>query len=272
SRKYIVSFTHSLEPRSIGRDASPLESNPIQRDTSAASQDSEPAQEMRYIPRAGVQCLYETFLRLWNSDASARCRESGCSPHWLWSCTADTPISRKAGPIQGLSHACLCRLSASIRGAVLGQSRLGGPGTVCPLPKIPEYQDRPISDASLLREMHEHFPHWDWSPAFEAWWWAARINSGYDLLPLLLVAELLAAHQDDLIELVHQNVSGLNITFERERRWSRVEGDLIIPSWMSVRAYGMTCLRGTYTQTVDARFQSISNVHDFNASRQREIG
>jgi hypothetical protein len=73
-------------------------------------------------------------------------------------------------------------------------------------PEIPEYLDRPISNASLLRSMHEHCRNWNWSPAFQQWWERVRFVGGYDLLPLLLMAEMIGANQPDFLDFVAQMV------------------------------------------------------------------
>ncbi|KAF3384945.1 hypothetical protein F1880_002963 [Penicillium rolfsii] len=75
-------------------------------------------------------------------------------------------------------------------------------------PAIPEYLDRPISDASALRSMHEHCRNWDWSPGFQQWWERVRFFGGYDLIPLLLMAEMMGADQPDFLEFVAQMVLG----------------------------------------------------------------
>jgi hypothetical protein len=73
-------------------------------------------------------------------------------------------------------------------------------------PEIPEYLDRPISDASALRSMYEHCRNWNWSPDFQQWWERVRFVGGYDLLPLLLMAEMTGANQLDFLEFIGQMV------------------------------------------------------------------
>ncbi|OKP11924.1 hypothetical protein PENSUB_2476 [Penicillium subrubescens] len=73
-------------------------------------------------------------------------------------------------------------------------------------PQIPEYLDRPISNAAALRSMHEHCRNWNWSPDFQQWWEKVRFIGGYDLLPLLLMAEMIGANQPDFLNFVAQIV------------------------------------------------------------------
>ncbi|CEJ58166.1 hypothetical protein PMG11_06833 [Penicillium brasilianum] len=69
-------------------------------------------------------------------------------------------------------------------------------------PRIPEYLDRPLSNAATLRNMHEHCRHWDWSPEFQLWWETARFVGGYDLLPMLLMAEMIGSNQTHFIDFI----------------------------------------------------------------------
>lgn len=82
-------------------------------------------------------------------------------------------------------------------------------------PQIPEYLDRPISDASTLRAMREHCRGWDWSPLFTQWWETVRFARGYDLLPILLMAEMVGSDQTDFIELIGQVVLGHQMTYSQ---------------------------------------------------------
>lgn len=81
--------------------------------------------------------------------------------------------------------------------------------------QIPEYLNRPISDALTLRAMHEHCRQWDWSPLFTQWWETARFARGYDLLPILLMAEMIGSNQTNFIELIGQVVLGHQMTYSQ---------------------------------------------------------
>lgn len=80
-------------------------------------------------------------------------------------------------------------------------------------PQIPEYLDRPISDASTLRAMHEHCRDWNWTPVFQQWWEKIRFVRGYDLIPMLLMAEMIRSDQADFIELIGQVVLRHRISY-----------------------------------------------------------
>lgn len=69
-------------------------------------------------------------------------------------------------------------------------------------PQIPEYLDRPISNATTLRNMREHCRDWIWSPQFQLWWETARFVGGYDLLPMLLMAEMIGSNQTHFIDFI----------------------------------------------------------------------
>ncbi|KAI2789494.1 hypothetical protein POX_d04986 [Penicillium oxalicum] len=133
-------------------------------------------------------------------------------------------VIASSSPPDGQASLKACRLlaCANCKPRLLEQSwghidAVVGEPYVTP-PQIPEYQDRPISDATALRQMHEHCPEWEWSPDFEEWWSTARVIRGFDLLPLLLTAELLAAGQNEFIRLVGHLVIGQRVTFEEMRQ------------------------------------------------------
>lgn len=52
-------------------------------------------------------------------------------------------------------------------------------------PQIPEYLNRPISDAEVLSAMPKDRSHWVWDPFFRRGWRLNRYSSGHDALPLL---------------------------------------------------------------------------------------
>lgn len=110
------------------------------------------------------------------------------------------------------SEAAICRLRVCVRCKPrLIEQAWGWINTIVntpyeAAPEIPEYLDRPISDASVLRSMHEHCRTWNWSPEFQQWWERVRFVGGYDLLPLLLMAEMIGANQPNFLEFIAQMV------------------------------------------------------------------
>jgi hypothetical protein len=54
--------------------------------------------------------------------------------------------------------------------------------------------------------MHEHCRDWNWTPDIQQWWDIVRFVGGYDLLPMLLMAEMIGSNQADFIEFIDQMV------------------------------------------------------------------
>lgn len=82
-------------------------------------------------------------------------------------------------------------------------------------PQIPEYLDRRISDAATLQSMHEHCRSWNWNSDFQEWWDKVREAGGYDILPMLLMAETIRSNQADFIEFVGHMVLCCRITYSQ---------------------------------------------------------